>query len=66
MLGMGWPAAFSFQGQMGVEEVNGCSPYGASTVAGGKGERMPSKTELDGARFQGKHTSSIALKVAAR
>src|SRR3989338_11009986 len=35
---------YSFQEQMRIDEITGCSPYGASTIAGGKGERMPSKT----------------------
>jgi NAD(P)H dehydrogenase (quinone) len=54
---------YSFQGQMGVTEITGCSPYGASTIAGGDGKRMPSKNELDGARFQGKHIAGIAGKL---
>jgi NAD(P)H dehydrogenase (quinone) len=54
---------YSFQGQMGVTEITGCSPYGASTIAGGDGKRKPSKNELDGARFQGKHIAGIAGKL---
>jgi NAD(P)H dehydrogenase (quinone) len=54
---------YSFQGQMRIDEITGCSPYGASTIAGGKGERMPSENELAGARFQGKHVALIALKI---
>ena len=56
---------YSFQGQMGVEEVTGGSPYGATTIAGGSGERMPSENELAGARFQGRHVAEIAAKLAA-
>jgi NAD(P)H dehydrogenase (quinone) len=56
---------YSFQGQMGIDEVAGCSPYGASTIAGGQGQRMPSKIELAGARFQGKHVAAIAAKLSA-
>lgn len=56
---------YSFQGQMGVDEVKGCSPYGASTIAGGDGSRQPSGTELDGARFQGRHVATLAAKLAA-
>ncbi len=56
---------YAFQGQMGVDEVKGGSPYGASTIAGGQGERMPSEVELEGARFQGKHVASLAKKLAA-
>ena len=42
----------------------GASPYGASTIAGGKGERMPSENELAGARFQGEHATKIGAKLA--
>jgi NAD(P)H dehydrogenase (quinone) len=54
---------YSFQGQMGVTEITGGSPYGASTIAGGQGERMPSANELAGARFQGRHVATIAAKL---
>lgn len=56
---------YSFQGQMGVDEVKGGSPYGASTIAGGDGSRQPSAVELDGARFQGRHVAEIAAKLTA-
>jgi NAD(P)H dehydrogenase (quinone) len=56
---------YSFQGQMGVAEITGCSPYGASTIAGGDGARQPSANELAGARFQGAHVAKIAAKLAA-
>ena len=54
---------YTFQGQMRTDEITGGSPYGASTIAGGSGERMPSENELDAARFQGKHVATIALKL---
>jgi NAD(P)H dehydrogenase (quinone) len=54
---------YAFQGQMRIDEITGGSPYGASTIAGGSGERMPSETELDGARFQGRHVAEIASKL---
>jgi len=54
---------YAFQGQMRIDEVTGGSPYGASTIAGGSGERMPSENELEGARFQGKHVATIAAKL---
>ena len=54
---------YEFQGQMRIDEITGGSPYGASTIAGGSGERMPSENELDAARFQGKHVAQIALKL---
>ncbi|MEJ2638570.1 MAG: NAD(P)H:quinone oxidoreductase, partial [Desulfosarcinaceae bacterium] len=47
-----------------VEEITGGSPYGASTIAGGSGDRMPSENELAGARFQGRHVAQIAAKLA--
>jgi NAD(P)H dehydrogenase (quinone) len=61
MIVVGLP--YSFVGQMGVGEITGCSPYGASTIAGGQGERMPSENELAGARFQGAHVAKIAKKL---
>ncbi len=54
---------YAFQGQMRTDEITGGSPYGASTIAGGSGERMPSDNELDAARFQGKHVAEIAAKL---
>jgi NAD(P)H dehydrogenase (quinone) len=54
---------YAFQGQMKIDELTGGSPYGASTIAGGSGERMPSGNELDGARFQGKHVAEITKKL---
>ena len=54
---------YTFQGQMRIDEVTGGSPYGASTIAGGKGERMPSENELEAARFQGKHVATIASRL---
>ncbi|MBI9082145.1 MAG: NAD(P)H:quinone oxidoreductase [Desulfobacterales bacterium] len=56
---------YAFQGQMRIDEITGGSPYGATTIAGGSGERMPSENELEGARFQGKHVAAIAAKLAA-
>ena len=55
---------YSFQGQMRIDEMTGCSPYGASTITGSKGERWPSQNELDGARFQGRHAAGLAAKLA--
>ena len=49
---------------MRIDEITGGSPYGASTIAGGKGERMPSENELDAARFQGNHVASITARLA--
>jgi len=55
---------YSFESQRRIDEVAGGSPYGASTITGRAGERMPSETELAGARFQGKHVTEIASKLA--
>lgn len=54
---------YTFQGQMTLDEITGGSPYGASTIAGGDGSRMPSENELNAARFQGKHVAEIACKL---
>lgn len=54
---------YSFQGQMTLDEIVGCSPYGASTIAGGKGERQPSQLELAGARHQGELIAKTANKL---
>ncbi len=54
---------YAFQGQMRIDEITGCSPYGASTIAGGKGERLPSENELAAARYQGRHVAMIAAKL---
>lgn len=55
---------YTFEGQMIMNEITGCSPYGASTIAGGRGERMPSENELTGARYQGRHVARIASKLS--
>ncbi len=55
---------YSFQGQTGIAEMTGCSPYGATTIAGGQGERMPSKNELAGAKFQGNYVARLAERLA--
>jgi NAD(P)H dehydrogenase (quinone) len=54
---------YSFAGQMTLDEITGCSPYGASTIAGGQGQRQPSRNELDGARFQGGLVAQTAIKL---
>ncbi len=55
---------YAFEGQMRMDEITGGSPYGAFTIAGSKGDRMPSENELAAARFQGKHAASIAAKLS--
>ena len=62
MLVAGLP--YSFEGQSRSDEITGCSPYGASTIAGSSGERTPTENELEGARFQGRYVAGIASKLA--
>ena len=56
---------YAAQGQMRTDEITGGSPYGASTITGGDGARMPSANELELARFQGAHVAGVAKKLAA-
>ena len=56
---------YGFKGQMGVDEVLGGSPYGATTIAGGDGSRQPHAEELAGARYQGERIARAAAKLAA-
>ncbi len=55
---------YGFAGQMRLDEITGCSPYGASTIAGGDGSRQPSENELAGARYQGRRIAETAKKLA--
>ena len=54
---------YSFQGQTTLDEITGGSPYGATTIAGGQGQRQPSENELAGARFQGRLVAETAAKL---
>ena len=54
---------YGYQAQMGIDEVKGGSPYGATTVAGGQGERQPSEADLGGARYQGRRIAEVAAKL---
>jgi len=56
---------YTFEGNSEMGEISGGTPYGASTLAGNDGSRMPSANELAGARFQGAHVATIAGKLAA-
>jgi NAD(P)H dehydrogenase (quinone) len=64
MIVVGLP--YTFQAQMRMDEITGGSPYGASTIVGTKGERMPSENELAAARFQGRRVAEIASKLAGQ
>lgn len=54
---------YTYQGLFELDEVAGGTPYGASTLAGGKGERRPSANELGGARHQGRTVAEVARKL---
>jgi NAD(P)H dehydrogenase (quinone) len=54
---------YSHAGQMTLDEIVGGAPYGATTIAGGQGQRQPSKLELDGARHQGELVAKTAAKL---
>lgn len=56
---------YTFKGNSEMGEISGGTPYGATTLAGNDGSRMPSKNELDGARFQGNHVAQIAGKLVS-
>jgi NAD(P)H dehydrogenase (quinone) len=64
MMVVGLP--YSHQGQMTLDEIVGGSPYGATTVAGGQGQRHPSAIDLEGARFQGRLIAEAANKLSAQ
>jgi NAD(P)H dehydrogenase (quinone) len=64
---MGMPIVgvpYAAQELLNMSELTGGTPYGASTVTGAKGERLPSENELAIARFQGRHATEIAAKLA--
>lgn len=63
MIVIGLP--YSFAGNTIMSEISGGTPYGASTIAGGDGSRLPSENELAGARFQGEHVARITRKLSA-
>lgn len=54
---------YSYQGQMSMDEIVGGSPYGATTIAGGQGQRQPSALDLGGARHQGRLVAETANKL---
>ncbi|MGW8195760.1 MAG: NAD(P)H:quinone oxidoreductase [Desulforhopalus sp.] len=57
---------YVFAGQMDNSDITGGSPYGASTIAGVKGERHPGVNDLEGARFQGSHVADIAKRLSKK
>ena len=57
---------YAAEGLLNLDEISGGTPYGASTIAGPKGQRTPTENELSIARFQGKHAAELAAKLAGR
>jgi len=57
---------YACQELLNMNEITGGSPYGASTIAGSQGQRQPSANELTIARYQGKHATEVATRLAAR
>ena len=49
--------------QTTLDDISGGTPYGASTITGSDGSRLPSENELAMARFQGRHVATIARKL---
>jgi NAD(P)H dehydrogenase (quinone) len=62
MLVAGLP--YAWQGQLRMDEITGGSPYGATTITGGDGSRMPSENELEGARWQGRYVAETAARLS--
>ena len=56
---------YGYRAQMGLDEVLGGAPYGATTIAGGDGSRQPSEIDLGGARYQGRRIAEVAAKLSA-
>ena len=54
---------YSWPGNAQMEEISGGTPYGASTIAGADGSRLPSANELEGAHYQGRHVAGIAAQL---
>jgi NAD(P)H dehydrogenase (quinone) len=54
---------YGHAGQMTLSEITGGSPYGATTIAGADGSRLPTENELQGARYQGRKIAETANKL---
>ena len=57
---------YSEQRLANMNEITGGTPYGASTLAGADGSRLPSENELAIARFQGQHIAEITCKLTRK
>lgn len=56
---------YAEQRLLNMEEITGGTPYGATTLAGADGKRVPSENELAIAKYQGKHVAEITLALKA-
>ncbi len=56
---------YAAQELLNLNEITGGTPYGASTITGPRGERLPSENELAVARFQGKHAAQLGARLVA-
>jgi NAD(P)H dehydrogenase (quinone) len=54
---------YGYSGLVRMDEVTGCTPYGATTLTGGDGSRQPTHNELEGARYQGGRIAQTARKL---
>lgn len=57
---------YSAKELVNMDEISGGTPYGASTIAGPRGERQVTPNELAIARAQGRHVATIASKLKAK
>ena len=57
---------YSSQELVYLDDVSGGTPYGASTIAGPRGERQPTANEIAIARAQGRHVAGFAVKVSRK
>lgn len=48
---------------LNMNEISGGTPYGASTIAGPDGQRLPSENELAIAKAQGRHVARITKRL---
>ena len=63
MIVVGLP--YSAEGLKDISEPRGGSPLGAGALAGGDGSRQPSETEIELARFQGRHVATVSADIVA-
>jgi NAD(P)H dehydrogenase (quinone) len=54
---------YGHAGQMTFDEITDGSSYGATTITGGDGSRLPTANELEGARYQGRKIAETASKL---